>query len=145
MKFQTKLLQMGNNVGIEVPQDVIDGLGAGKKPAVIVTINDDYTYRNTVGIMGGKSLLSLSAARRAESGYSGGDEVEITLELDTEPREVVIPAALQQAFDTNPEAAAAFTKLSNSRQRAEADLIAAAKTDETRDKRLAKLLGALGA
>ncbi|TBN56652.1 DUF1905 domain-containing protein [Glaciihabitans arcticus] len=143
MKFQTTLLQLGNNVGIEVPQSVIEELGSGKKPAVIVTINGDYTYRNTVGIMGGKSLLSLSAARRAASGYSGGDEVEISLELDTEPREVVIPAALQQAFNENPEAAAAFTKLSNSKQRAEADLVAAAKTDETRDKRVAKLLASL--
>jgi len=145
MKFHTTLLQFGNNVGIEVPQSVIEELGSGKKPPVIVTINDDYTYRNTVGIMGGRALLSLSAARRAESGYAGGDEVEITLELDTEPREVVIPTALQQAFDANPEAAAAFTKLSNSRRRAEAELVAAAKTDETRDKRVARLLGVLGA
>ena len=143
MRFRTKLLQLGNNVGIEVPQSAIDELGAGKKPPVSVVINDDYSYRSTVAVMGGKYLISFSSAHRAASGYSGGDDVEITLELDTEPRELVIPSALQEAFDANPDAAAAFAKLSNSKQRAEAGLIDAAKTDETRDKRLAKLLEAL--
>ena len=71
MKFSTTMLQMGNNTGIEVPADVIEVLGAGKKPAVVVDVNG-YQYRSTVAVMGGKYLLPFSAERRKESGIAGG-------------------------------------------------------------------------
>ena len=54
--------------GLVVPPDELAVLGAGKRPAVVVTVHgtgdaptEPYTYRNTVGSMGGRSLVSLSA------------------------------------------------------------------------------------
>src|SRR5215217_3020452 len=76
MKFKTNILLIGNNTGIEVPPEVIEGLGGGKKPAVVVGIGS-YSYRSSVAVMGGKYLISLSAERRAESGLKGGDPIEV--------------------------------------------------------------------
>ena len=145
MRFRTTLLQMGNNVGIEVPQHVIDALGAGKKPAVTVDINGTYGYRSTVAVMGGKYLISFSSAHRAASGFSGGDDVEVTLELDTAPRIVEVPEALAAALALNPRAQEAFDKLSNSKKQLHTLPVAEAKTDETRDRRVAKSIEALSA
>ncbi len=36
MRFETTLSQMGNNTGIEVPAEVLDALGGGKRAAVVV-------------------------------------------------------------------------------------------------------------
>ncbi|MFK0186826.1 DUF1905 domain-containing protein [Streptomyces rubiginosohelvolus] len=44
MKFSTTMFQSGNNTGIEVPEDVVEALGAGKRPPVNVTVNG-YAYR----------------------------------------------------------------------------------------------------
>src|SRR5690606_21222269 len=105
MKFKTTILQTGNNTGIEVPPDVVEGLGSGKKPAVAVTIGR-FSYRSSIAVMGGKFLIPLSAERRADSGIKGGDAVEVELALDDKPREVTVPddlagdAAAKAFFET---------------------------------------------
>src|SRR5687768_16207766 len=90
IKFNTIIFQEGNNTGIEVPEDVVEKLGAGKRPPVHVTLNG-FTYRSTVAVMGGKYLIALSAERRTNAKVKGGDKLDITLELDNEPREVELP------------------------------------------------------
>jgi hypothetical protein len=77
--------------GIEVPAEVVAGLGPGQRPPVRVTIGD-YSYRTTVARMGGRFLVSLSAENRAAAGVAAGDEVDVDLELDDAPREVEVPA-----------------------------------------------------
>ena len=143
MKFQTALLQIGNNVGVHVPDDVVEALGAGKKPPVVITINDDYTWRSTVAVMGGKYLVSFSAAHRAASGYTGGDDVEVTIEVDDAPRLVEVPDELQAALDATPGAQAAFDALSNSRKKLLTVPITDAKADETRERRVVKAIAEL--
>ena len=61
------MFQDGNNTGIEVPADVVEALGAGKRPPVVVSVNG-FSYRSTVAPMGGKFLIPFSAARRQDSG-----------------------------------------------------------------------------
>jgi hypothetical protein len=56
ISFDTTILQVGNNTGINVRDKLVEKLGAGKKPPVIVTVND-YTYRNTIAVMGGKFMI----------------------------------------------------------------------------------------
>jgi len=140
MEFRTNLLQIGNNVGIEVPQSVIDELGAGKKPPVAITINGVYSLRGTVAVMGGKYLVSFNAAHRAASGFGGGDDVLIDITHDTAPREVELPPALADALAANPAAASAFAALSNSKKKVHTLSVEGAKTDETRDRRVAKAI-----
>ncbi|RKR75344.1 YdeI/OmpD-associated family protein [Frondihabitans australicus] len=128
--------------GIEVPPEIIDELGAGKKPAVVVEVGG-YTYRSTVGVMGGKSLIPLSSEHRKASGLSAGDEVEVTLTLDEAPRVVAVPSDLQGLLDSDPAATAAYEALSYSRQRALVEPIDQAKTAETRQRRIEKALESL--
>ena len=72
MRFRTTILQGGKTAtGIQVPEEVVEALGAGKRPAVKVTING-YTYRNTVAVMGGVSMVGVSAEHRAGAGVAGG-------------------------------------------------------------------------
>ncbi len=137
--FKTTLSKMGNNTGIVVPAQVIDQLGAGKKPPVKVTLND-FTYQSTVGVMGGAFLIPVSAAVRQQAGVKGGDPIRVSLRLDSETRKVAIPSDLQQALDTNIPAKTRFETLSNSAKKNFIALVEGAKTDETRQKRIAKTI-----
>ena len=114
MRFRTTLLQSGKTAtGIEVPAEVVDALGAGRKPPVRVTING-YTYRSTVAVMGGAYMVGVSAENRAGAGVKGGDEIDVELELDTAPRELAVPADFAAALDAEPEARRFFDGLSYS-------------------------------
>lgn len=139
MKFRTTIVQNGNNTGIAVPEDVLHALGGGKRPAVTVTIGG-FSYASTVGVMGGNFLIPLSAARRTESGLSGGQEVEVEIVLDAAPRTVEVPDDLQAALAGEPVALAAFGALSNSARSRHVLPILDAKTPETRQRRIAKVL-----
>ena len=89
--FHTKILQAEKNAtGIQVPEEIIEKLGSGKRPLVRVTIKK-YTYRSAVAVMDGKFMISLSAENRQAAGVQGGEEVDVTLELDLEPRMVEVP------------------------------------------------------
>lgn len=144
MKFTTTILQSGNNTGIVVPAEVVDGLGGGKKPAVIVTIGS-YGYRSSIAVMGGQFLIPLSAERRAESGIKGGDAVEVELALDTQPRDVVIPEDLGAALAGDAGAKAFFETLSFSNKLRHVLSVTDAKTPETRAKRIDKAMDMLRA
>jgi len=137
--FQTTLSAIGNNTGIEVPPEVIASLGAGKRPAVLVNVNG-YEYPSTVGVMGGKALVSVSAAVRKATGLKGHDPITVTLTVADQPRTVDVPADLQLAFAASPGSREFFDSLSNSLQRYHIDNINGAKTDETRSRRVAKAI-----
>jgi hypothetical protein len=142
--FRTTLFASGgNNVGIVVPEDVVLSFGRGKRVPVTVTIDGGYTYRNTISSMGGQFLISFNSQTRAATGRGAGDEVEVTLELDDAPRTVEVPDALARAFAAEPAVADAWAGLSYSKRRAHADAIATAKTEETRNRRLEKVLAEL--
>ena len=141
--FRTQILQARKTAtGIPVPEEIVAELGAGKKPAVRVRIGS-YEYRSTVANMGGQYLIPLSADHRAASGLSAGDEVEVELTLDDAPREVPLPPEVRAAFESDPELASAYATLSYSRQRALVEPIDQAKSAETRERRVAKLLAEL--
>jgi len=139
MKFKTKIVQTGNNTGIEVSEKILDELGGGKKPLVVVTLND-YSYRSAVGKMGDKFMISLSAEHRKNANISGGDQVEINIVLDTAPRTVELPVDLQKALDKNKTAKANFEKLAPSKKKAIVVSINEAKTEETKFKRIEKAI-----
>ncbi|WP_337099168.1 YdeI/OmpD-associated family protein [Paenibacillus sp. YIM B09110] len=144
MKFQaTVLLAKKSATGIEVPATIVEGLGAGKKPAVKVTIGD-YSYRSTVASMSGTYMLPLSAEHRAGASIQAGDTVEVDIVLDdNEPREVTLPSDFLEELDRNPSAKAFFENLSYSNKRRFLLNIEGAKTSETRTRRLEKTIAAL--
>ena len=137
--FDTTLTAMGNNTGIVVPPEVIEQLASGKRPPVVVDING-YQYRNSVAVMGGRYLLSVSAAVRSATGLKGGDPIHVTLTVADTPRPVEVPADFAAALADDQEAAAFFERLSNSLQRFHIDNINGAKTPQTRKRRIDKAI-----
>ncbi len=138
MSFRTTLELGGKTAtGIRVPPEVVERLGKGKKPPVRVTING-HTYRSTVAVMAGEYWLPVSAENRESAGIQAGDEVEVNLELDTEPREVTVPPDLTEALDRNPKARSYFEALSYSNKLRHVLAIEGAKTAETRQRRVDK-------
>jgi hypothetical protein len=139
VSFETTVAARGNNTGIVVPDELIAELGAGKRPPVLVDL-DGYQYRNTVGVMGGTSMVSVSAAVRAATGLGAGDPVRVTLTVADTPREVDVPADLAAALAADATAGAFFAGLSNSVQRYHCDTVTGAKSPETRQRRIDKAL-----
>jgi hypothetical protein len=141
--FRTTLLLAGKTAtGIVIPPEVVESLGAGKKPAVRVTING-YTYRNTVAVMGGDFMVGVSAEHRAAAGVAAGDVLDITLELDTEPRIIEIPEDLAAALAAKPGARAAFDALSTSIRKEHVRQVESAKAAETRQRRIESIVAKL--
>lgn len=138
--FPTVLRQQGNNVGIVVPDAVIAELGAGKRPLVKVTVGGTYSFVYTIAVMGGRNMIGFNAAHRAASGFHGGDPVDVTLELETAPREIDMPPELTAALAADPVAAATFDKLSFTFRKEHARSISEAKADETKQRRLDKIM-----
>jgi len=143
MKFHGRIELNGKTAtGIEVPAEVVTGLGAGKRPAVRATVNG-FTYRTSVAPMGGRFLLPVSAQIRAGAGVAAGDEVDVDLEVDTEPRTVSVPADLAVALDTDPAVRRAFAALSYSQQLRYVQPVEDAKATATRQRRIDKVLSDL--
>ena len=137
--FETTVAATGNNTGIVVPDEVIGQLAAGKRQPVLVNVND-YEYRNTVGVMGGRHMISISAAVRSATGLKGGDPIRVTLTVVDTPHEVSVSADFAAALAADERAGASFEKLSNSMQRYHVDNINAAKNAGTRQRRIDKAI-----
>lgn len=138
MQFRTTILQTGKTTtGIPVSDEIVEALGAGKRPPVTITVNG-HTYRSTVAKMGGRSMVSLSAENRAAAGVAGGDEVDVEIALDTAPREAVVPPDFAAALDAEPDARRTFDGLSYSNKSWHVLQVEGAKTDETRQRRIGK-------
>jgi Bacteriocin-protection, YdeI or OmpD-Associated/Domain of unknown function (DUF1905) len=143
MRFRTKLLAAGKTAaGIEIPPRVVEALGSSKKPAVSVTING-FTYRSTVAVMGGKFMVGVSGERREAAGVTPGEMLDVDIALDTQPREVDVPAEFAMALGSDARAKKAFEGLSYSGRLRHVLPIANAKTDETRKRNIDKAIKAL--
>ena len=141
MRFETTLSQSGNNTGIEVPPEIVEQLGAGKRPAVNVSVNGSE-YRSTIATMGGRFMIAFSSDKRAATGLRGGDPIAVELTLDTAPRTVEVPADLASALDA-AGVRAAFDALAPSAQKADVTNVEGAKAEETRARRVAAIVAKL--
>ncbi|GAA4351988.1 YdeI/OmpD-associated family protein [Angustibacter luteus] len=135
--FRTTIAGSGGKAGIVVPDDVIQRLGAGRRPAVHVDL-DGFGYRSTVAVMGGTYLIGVNASVRQATGLEPGHPVTVTLAVATAPREVIVPEDFAAALAADQEAQTFFDGLSNSIQRYHIDNINSAKTPETRARRIQK-------
>lgn len=143
VRYRTIILATGpNTTGIPVPEDVLAALGGGKRPAVVVTLAN-HTYRSSVATMDGTTMISLSAENRTRAGVAAGDEIEVELALDTAPREVTVPDDFAAALEADAAAKATFDGLAYSNKRYHVEQVTGAKTDETRQRRIAKSIGIL--
>jgi hypothetical protein len=143
MKFNAVIKLSGKTAtGIVVPPEVVEGLGSGKKPPVRVTING-YSYRTTVATIDGQFMVGVSADVREAAGVAAGDAVTVDIELDTQPREVSVPADFAEALDREPDARRFFDGLSYSNKQRFVLPIEQAKSADTRQRRIDKAVSTL--
>ena len=143
MRFHTTILQGDKTAtGIQVPDEIVEALGAGKRPKVLVTLRG-YTYRSSIATVNGASMVGVSAENRAGARVTGGDEVDVEIELDTAPREVTVPPDFAAALEAEPDARRTFDGLSYSNKSWHVLQVDGAKTDETRQRRIVRSIEAL--
>ena len=140
--FTTTPLLTGNNVGIEVPAEVVESFGAGKRVPVIVTING-YSYPSTIAVMGGRYLLPVAAVHRDAAGVAGGVPCEVTLTHDTSARDTPVPDDLAEALGA-AGLRDRFDALAPSHRKEHVRSVTEAKAEATRQRRIEKVLAALG-
>ena len=141
MRYVTQLWQSGNNTGIEVPEEVLTALGAGRRPPVTVSANG-YEFRTTVGAMNGRAMLPFSAQRRAESGLRGGEDLVVDIEVDGTPRTIDVPDDLAAALAA-ADVRAAFDAEAPSKRKAHVTAVTGAKAAPTRARRIASIVEGL--
>lgn len=143
MRFRS-VVELGGKTatGIAVPDDVVAALDGGRRPPVVVTLGN-HRFRTTVAPMGGRFFVPLSAENRTAAGVAAGDVVDVSVELDTAPREVEVPDDLRSALGEDPGASAFFEQLSFTHRKEWVRWVTEAKKSETRASRVARVLEAL--
>ena len=141
MEFRATVVLGGKTAtGIQVPDEVVEQLGSGKRPPVVVTLGG-YSYRTTVAAYTGSYWVPLAAEHREAAGVAAGEEVDVAIELDTAPREVALPEDLDAALDD--DARAAYERLAFTHRKEWVRWIEEAKKPETRTARIEKTVAGL--
>jgi hypothetical protein len=145
MRLRLELVSHGGNTaGFEIPDEVVEELGGGRKPKVVVTIGP-HTWRSSIVNMGGRFMLGVSMANREAAGVAAGQTLDLDVELDTAPRTVDVPDDLAAELASSAAARDAWATWSFTRQNEAARLLTEAKKPETRARRLEKVLADLHA
>ena len=143
MEFRATVILGGKTAtGIQVPDEVVEKLGSGKRPPVVITVAG-YSYRTTVAVMGGAYFVPLAAEHREAAGVEAGQEVDVDIELDTAPRVIELPDDLSAAMDET--ARTAFDGLATSHKKEWVRWVTEAKKPETRTARIEKTVEGLRA
>ena len=144
--FRARLEAHGKTAtGITVPPEVVDALGAGRRPAVRVTLNGGHTYPSTIANSGGTYLIGVSAVNREAAGVAAGDELEVALEVDHGSRETPVPEDLAAALADAHDALERFEKLTPTQRGYFSASVTGAKQPATRARRVEKAIDALRA
>jgi hypothetical protein len=111
----------------------------GKKRVKVLATIEGVAYRGSLVRMGGEChLLPVLKEIRQQTGKSIGDEIEVTVEEDTQPRQVAVPADLIQALAADSTAQDFFEQLSYTRQKEYVQWIEQAKRPQTGQSRIVK-------
>lgn len=136
--YNTIVIGHGNHASIEIPDKNLAEIGGNKRAPLKVTVNG-YTYQSTATGMDGKCLVVFPQRDRDASGAKAGDHIQVTLELDSGYRNVDVPHELQQALRVHG-LEKTFRDLIYSKRKEYSRLVAEAKSDETRQRRIEKII-----
>ncbi len=139
--YETVILGFGNHASIEIPDENLAELGGSKRAPLKVTLGG-YTYQSTATVSLGKCMVVFPTRDREASGVWAGDRVTVTLELDDGYREVEVPAELREALETH-KLTTVFHELTYSKRKEFARQVSEVKSEETRTRRVKKVIDAL--
>lgn len=141
VSYKTVVIGHGNHASIEIPDDVLEKLGANRRAPLKITVNR-YTYQSTATGVGGKCMVVFPQKDRKAAGVAAGDSVTVKLELDSRYREVDMPDALTKALKKSG-LLKTFESLTYSKRKEFARQVSEAKTDNTRLRRIEKVIFAI--
>jgi bifunctional DNA-binding transcriptional regulator/antitoxin component of YhaV-PrlF toxin-antitoxin module len=139
--YETIVIGSGNHASIEIPDKNLAEIGGNRRAPLKITING-YTYQSTATGVDGKCMVVFPTRDREASGAAAGDRVRVTLELDDGYRHVDVPPALQQALAAHG-LSETFHDLTYSKRKEFARQVAEAKAEETRERRVEKIIDQL--
>lgn len=132
----------GGGAFVEIPFDVEAAFGA-KKPRVRAMI-EGVPYRGLLTRMGGPNhILIILKGIREQIGKTFGDEIQVSVESDAEPRVVAIPKDLLKELKKDKEVKALFDRLSYTHRKEYVTWIEEAKQEQTRKRRIVKTIAML--
>lgn len=140
LQLTTTLQARGPAAAVVLDDAQVAAIGAGAKRFPVRAVINGYEWRTTVTRMRGEFLLGLNREVRTGAGVAAGDTVSVAIELDDEPREVDVPAALAAALADDAQAQAAFDALAYTHRKEYARWVSEAKREETRERRVAEAL-----
>ncbi len=140
IRLTTRLHRRGPAAAVILDDDQVALVGEGAKSFPVVATVNGFTWRGRVVRMGGEFLLGLNREIRHGAGVEAGDEVAVSLSLDTAEREVEVPEALAAALAGDQQAAAAFDQLAFTHRKEFGRWVAEAKREETRERRVQQTL-----
>lgn len=140
IQFKTHLQARGPAAAVILDDHQAGAVGEGAKRFPVVATVNGYAWRTSVVRMGGEFLVGLNREVRQSAGVEAGDEVDVCLTLDVEPRDVEMPPALVEALASDPRAEARFNSMAFTHRKEYARWIAEAKQDATRQRRLEQAL-----
>lgn len=139
--YSTVVLGFGNHASIEIPPENLNEIGGNKRAPLKITING-YTYQSTATAVDGICMVVFPQRDRKAAHVEAGDRITVTLELDSGYREVIIPIELDNALKNNG-IEKVFHDLTYSKRKEFARQVFEAKTEETKNRRIEKIVTTL--
>lgn len=139
--YETIVIGDGNHASIEIPEKNLAEIGGNKRAPLKITING-YTYQSTATGVGGQCRVVFPTRDREASGAKAGDRITVTLELDDGYRHVDVPAELSEALEANG-LSETFHDLTYSKRKEFARQVSEAKAEETKTRRIEKIIAQL--
>ena len=136
--YETVVIGYGKHASLEIPAENLAEIGGNRRAPLKITING-YTYQSTATGVGGACRVVFPMRDREAAGAKAGDTVTVTLELDDGYREVDMPAKLVEAL-TEANLAETFHNLTYSKRKEYARQVSEAKSDETVQRRIEKII-----
>jgi hypothetical protein len=144
LRFKVKLIghEGSSAAGFYAPFDVPATFGSRARVPVRGTING-YPFRSSLMPMDGGYCMAVNKTMRDGAKVNVGDEVEIVLERDREERTIEAPAELKEKLAKNKKARARWDESAFTVKKEMALAITGAKQEETKKRRLAKVMKVL--
>jgi hypothetical protein len=146
-KFKFKVKIEGSEAGVVAaitpPFDAVEVFGTRARVPIRGTING-FPFRSSLMPCGGRHQMPVRKSLRDGAGVRPGDTVSVVLERDEAERTVEAPEVLQKELRNSPTARASWEKLSFTHKKEIALSLRGAKQEQTRARRLARVLEVLG-
>lgn len=142
-RFAAVIGKVGINPCVDVPAHVSAALGRSGYVPVRVKLNGHPFRAGLVSLGRGRHRLFVNGQMRKAAGVDVGDEVDVELDYDPEPRRRAVPPQLTTTLEADPEAHAAWGALAPSRRNEMLDYLDSLKRPETVERAVARIMKSL--